>query len=208
MTLRRSIVMNENFLKGWIRNSKSLRTPWEVGKVWLIERVAVFPWMFVNYYVGLLWSVVFYFVNKKFLNKKGGATWKLLRLLCIWFFNCVYSILSIKRNNPNQSRVKTQWKGFGLCSSGGSGGNRTHVLLGCQKTFYILSLSFFLNQQARVNTFSFTQKAYFPLKNTFRFFKEFPVYLTPRPQPTGKLGATFRYKTKLRCKSVCIIICI
>ena len=31
-----------------------------------------------------------------------------------------------------------------LLRRGGSGGNRTHVLRGCQKTFYILSLPFFL----------------------------------------------------------------
>ena len=42
---------------------------------------------------------------------------------------------------------------------GGGGESQTHVLLGCQKTFYILSLSFFLNDITRVNTLYIAQKA-------------------------------------------------
>ena len=75
---------------------------------------------------------------------------------------------------------------------GGGGGNWTHVLLGCQKTFYILSSSTFLIPATRRNTLYSTQVAEYSLKNTTRSPKEFSVWMTPRPQPTDKSGATFR----------------
>ena len=42
---------------------------------------------------------------------------------------------------------------------GGDGGSRTHVLLGCQKTFYILILPIFLNRITRINALYTTQTA-------------------------------------------------
>ena len=67
----------------------------------------------------------------------------------------------------------------------------------------------FLNFVMRVNTLYKTQKAEYSYKNAFRSLQEASVCLTPHPRPTDRSGATIRYKTKLRCKSVvCIIICI
>ncbi len=61
----------------------------------------------------------------------------------------------------------------------------------------------------RVNTPCKLQKAKYSFKNTFRFFKECSVYLTPYTRPTDISGTTFVYKNELRCKSVvCISICI
>ena len=54
--------------------------------------------------------------------------------------------------------------------------------------FYLL----FLNFATRVNTLCKTQKAEYSLKNTFRSLKECSVFLTPRPRPTDKSGATIR----------------
>ena len=50
----------------------------------------------------------------------------------------------------------------------------------------------FLNFTTRVNTLCKTQKAEYSYKNTFQFLKECSVFLTPRPQPTDKSGATIR----------------
>ena len=55
---------------------------------------------------------------------------------------------------------------------------------------YLLFLTF----ATRVNTLCKPQKAKYSLKNTFRSFKEFSVCLTPRPQPTDRLGATLVLK--------------
>ncbi len=55
----------------------------------------------------------------------------------------------------------------------------------------------FLNFRTRVNTLYKTQKAEYSLKNTFRFQKEFSVFLTPRPQPTDKSGATIVLKKRV-----------
>ena len=59
-----------------------------------------------------------------------------------------------------------------------------------QKLSTYLVYLLFLNFTTRVNTLCKTQKAKYSFKNTFRFLKEFSVLLTPRPQPTDKLGAT------------------
>ena len=75
---------------------------------------------------------------------------------------------------------------------GGAGRNRTDVLLGCQKTFYILSLSIFLTSIMRVNTPYETQKAQYSFLNAFRFKRECSVFLTPWSRPTDKSGTTIR----------------
>ena len=77
---------------------------------------------------------------------------------------------------------------------GGGGESRTHVLLGCQKTFYILSLSFFLkNRNADKHALRFAGSWIIPT-NTSRFLRDFSVSLTPHPRPTDKSGATFVIK--------------
>ena len=54
----------------------------------------------------------------------------------------------------------------------------------------------FLNTAERVNTHRVTQKAKYSLKNTFRSYKECSVFLTPRPRPTDKPGATIVLKNE------------
>ena len=54
-------------------------------------------------------------------------------------FDNVYLILSIKRNNPNQLRVKIHVKGFGLFFSGGDKRIRTAGLLVANEALYQLS---------------------------------------------------------------------
>ena len=63
------------------------------------------------------------------------------------------------RKKPNTRHYSLKIKVSDVCWIGGDGESRTHVLLGCQKTFYILSLSFFLKNVTRVNTLCVSQKA-------------------------------------------------
>ena len=69
---------------------------------------------------------------------------------------------SIEKNTTKKQNTRhyaLKIKVSDVCWIGGDGRSWTDVLLGCQKTFYILSLSFFLTSVTRVNTLHEPQKA-------------------------------------------------
>ena len=63
------------------------------------------------------------------------------------------------RKKPNTRHYSLKIKVSDVCWIGGGGGNRTHVLLGCQKTFYILITSIFLTRATRAHTLYSPQEA-------------------------------------------------
>ena len=86
---------------------------------------------------------------------------------------------------------------FSYYKDGGGGENRTHVLLGCQKTFYILSLPFFLKNGCGQTRRRF-RTGFFYLTATSRSRRKiFPPFFTPRLLPTEGRKPTIRLKTKL-----------
>ena len=63
----------------------------------------------------------------------------------------------------------------------------------------------FLKYATRVNTLCAPQEAKYSYTNTSRFIQEFSVLMTPRPQPTDKLGATFRFKRSYAARAYALL---
>ena len=90
--------------------------------------------------------------------------------------------------------------------SGGDGGTWTHVLLGCQDTFYILILSTVLKIATRVNTLCNSQKADTPIRTPPDPYKSFPSDWRRNPRRRINRARRFVIKRSYAARAYCALL--